>query len=67
MNLADILAQVAKNDVLSALKDYETEMLPRGRGAVSRSRAVLDPENGARSTFAWGQDFQFADLPDDLR
>lgn len=42
-------------------------MLPRGRGAVSRSRAVLDPENGAKSTFAWGQDFQFEDLPQGLQ
>lgn len=30
-------------------------MLPRGRDAVSRSRAVLDPEQGADMKIAWGQ------------
>lgn len=40
------------------LKDYEKEMLPRGRDAVARSRAVLDPEQGADMKIAWGQPLQ---------
>lgn len=67
LNLADVIGQTSKTELVSALKKHEEEMLPRGRAAVSRSRAVLDAENGARSTFAWGQDFKWEDLPQCLQ
>lgn len=67
LRLGDALASAVKEDVPSVLKTYQEEMLPRGRGAVSRSRAVLDSNNGAQSTHAWGQDFRIENLPDYLQ
>ena len=40
------------------LKVYEKEMLSRGRDAVTRSRAVLNPEQGADMKIAWGKSLE---------
>lgn len=50
------------DDIPRLLKVYEKEMLPRGREAVSRSRAVLDPEQGADMKSAWGQALQVENI-----
>ena len=66
LNLAEAIAGSTVESIPVSLKAYEDEMLPRGRGGVERSRAVLEPGKGADMTFAWGQPFKFAALPSDL-
>ena len=58
LRLSRVLAAANIPDIPQLLKAYEKEMLPRGRDAVSRSRAVLDPEQGADMKIAWGAPLQ---------
>ena len=46
------------------LKGYEKEMLTRGRDAVTRSRAVLNPEQGADMKIAWGKSLEVETIRD---
>ena len=62
LRLSRILATANEANMVPSLKTYEAEMLPRGRDAVRRSRAVLDPEQGADMKIAWGQPLQMTEL-----
>ena len=59
LRLSSLLASLS---VPLALATYKEEMLPRGRGGVSRSRAVLKPGAGADINFAWGHALKIADI-----
>jgi hypothetical protein len=58
LRLSRILVTVYAAGIPERLRSHEIEMLPRGREAVSRSRAVLDPAQGADMKIAWGHPLQ---------
>ena len=55
-------------DVPMVLSEYKKEMLPRGRVAVRRSRAVgssgMENEGGVEERVAWGQHVMVGDVPE---